>query len=136
VTTAVRPVTAAVRPSRDAGAASIWVLAAVAVVMVVVAAGMLLAAVQAARQRADAAADLAALAGAAVAARGGDGCAAAARLAAADGALLPACSAVAGVVTVSAAVSLPPAVRALGVRNVRARARAGPVSPGGTGGAA
>jgi len=113
------------RPERaEAGVATVWMLAWMAVLLMVAGVVVLVAQVTARQHRLDAAADLAALSGADHQQRGLDGCVAAGRSAAANGADLRDCE-VAGndvVVVVTARLDLPFGLRP----TLQARARAGP----------
>lgn len=108
----------------ERGAATILVTACLGVLLLVGCALAVVAAMVTAHRAAQAAADLAALAGATAAQRGDDPCSAAAAVAAANGARLAGCSAVAGDVTVRVTV---PGPRWLGQpHDLAAEARAGP----------
>jgi secretion/DNA translocation related TadE-like protein len=113
--------------ARDAGSASIWVLALAVAVLAIGGAAIVVVAAISARHRAESAADLAALAGAAAARDGSDGCRAAAVVAVANRATLAGCQvAVDGSITVIVALPLPQAVRRWSTADaVRAVARAG-----------
>ncbi|MDQ6714500.1 MAG: pilus assembly protein TadE [Actinomycetota bacterium] len=113
---------------RESGAATVLVIAAVAVILLVSAGALSLVAAVAASHRAHAAADLAALAGAQVLVDGGGSgraCAAAARVSRRNGAAVVSCLTgpdltMVLLVTVPSAPGLAPA---------QARARAGPATP-------
>jgi secretion/DNA translocation related TadE-like protein len=110
----------------EAGVATVWMLAWMALLLMVAAVVVLVAQVTARQHRLDAAADLAALAGAGHQQRGLDVCAAAGRSAAANGAVLRDCTVTGDdvVVVVTASLELPFGLRP----TLQARARAGPVS--------
>lgn len=102
-------------------------VAASGLLVMLLAVGVALGALAAARQRAAAAADMGALAAASRVQLGTPAaCAIADQLVLAQGGRLVECSVDVATVTVRAAVSLPPALRALGGQRVIAAARAGP----------
>lgn len=114
----------------EAGAATVFALAALALVLVVGLAGSVVGGVVLAHRRAGAAADLAALAAAQGAQAGRDPCAQADRVAAANGANLTGCSVDGWDATVEVRVSGP---RVFGrSATLPARARAGPGWPSGS----
>jgi secretion/DNA translocation related TadE-like protein len=112
----------------DRGSASVWLLSCCALVLVIAAVVTVRGLAVLGRHRAEAGADLAALAAAAQIGVSDTGCAAARRIAAANGSRLTSCRLSLGadgrsgevVVAVAAAVRLP----VIGVRSVRATARA------------
>lgn len=111
----------------DEGAGVVLVLGLVAfLVTTALVCGGIVALVVGHRQ-AQAAADLAALAGAVAVSQGGDACAVVREIASRNGATGTTCTTSGPVVTVEAAVRMPPA---LGGREVRGRARAGPSTTG------
>jgi secretion/DNA translocation related TadE-like protein len=118
---------------RDAGSATIWVLACVLLILSVLTITLVRTAAVLARHRAESAADLAALAAAGRIGASGSPCAAAGASAERNRARLASCDVALGVggrsgtvvVRVSAAVTLP----VVGVREVSASARAGRLPP-------
>ncbi|MGY1806105.1 Rv3654c family TadE-like protein [Blastococcus sp. SYSU D00669] len=118
------------RPDRERGSATVWVLALAGVLAAVGAAAVLVGAAVTARHRAGSAADLAALAAAGAAVRGDPGaCAEAGALAARNGAELTACAVGADAV-VTVTVAVPVRLGPLGLFAAEGRARAGPVAGG------
>lgn len=115
--------------SREAGAATVFGLALIAVLVLVAAGGGVAAAVLAGHRRAEAGADLAAVAGATAVQAGQDGCAAAARIAAANGADLDGCTVDGVDVVVSVRVTMAALQRLVGgagLPTLPGRARGGP----------
>ena len=125
----------ATRPRGEAGVATVLVLSLAAVLVLLGAVTSGVAAVAVARSRASSVADLSALAAAAVVLEGSAAaCGRAERLAAQAAARLASCTVEGEQVQVVAVVRPPGLLGRIGVAS--ARARAGPVEEGGTGGAA